>query len=60
MYDAGNCHYYIDEVARLKNGTLVIPVRWLEHEDGNVCAESYTVVFDQQVRKYLDSNDSWC
>lgn len=51
MYDAGDRHYYIDEVARLKNGTYVIPVRWLEDEDGNVCADAYTVVFDDQVSK---------
>ena len=60
MYDAGNGHYYIDEVARLKNGTFIIPVRWLEDENGNVCADSYAVVFDQQVLKFSVSNGSWC
>ena len=60
MYDAGNCHYYIDEVAHLKNGTFIIPVRWLEDENGNVCADSYAVMFDQQViQNFSDSNDSW-
>lgn len=49
MYDAGDCHYYIDEVARLKNGSFVIPVRWLEDEGGNVCSDAYAVQFDQQV-----------
>jgi hypothetical protein len=26
MYNASNCHYYIDEVAHLKNGNFIIPV----------------------------------
>jgi hypothetical protein len=51
MYDAGNCHYYIDELAHLKNGSFIIPVRWLEDEDGNVRADAYSVKFDHQVRK---------
>ncbi|KIJ94946.1 hypothetical protein K443DRAFT_639947 [Laccaria amethystina LaAM-08-1] len=57
MYDAGNCHYYIDEVACLKNGTYVIPVRWLEDEDGNVCADAYAVVFDHQLVANVVDNE---
>ena len=49
MYDAGNCHYYIDELARLKNGAFIIPVRWLEDEDGNAYADAWAVMFDHQV-----------
>jgi len=52
MYNAGNCHYYIDELARLKDGSFVIPVRWLEDVDKNVFADAYTVVVDQ-VRCFL-------
>ena len=49
MYDAGNCHYYINELAHLKNGVFVIPVRWLEDEDGNVFTDAYDVQFDHEV-----------
>ena len=49
MYDAGNQHYYIDELARLKTGNFIIPVRWLEDTDGNVFADAFTVTYDDQV-----------
>ena len=53
MYDAGNRHYYIDELARLKNGDLVIPVRWLEDNDGTVFADAYAVALNDQVRNFF-------
>lgn len=49
MYDAGSCHYYIDELARLKNGNFIIPVRWLEDVDKNIFADAYEVVIGDQV-----------
>lgn len=52
MYDNGSCHFYIDELARLKNGTFIIPVRWLEDEDGNVYADAYVVSVDHEVRNF--------
>lgn len=52
MYDAGDRHYYIDELARLKNGDFIIPVRWLEDNDGNVFADAYAVTFNDQVRGF--------
>jgi len=53
MYDAGDRHYYIDELAHLKNGNFIIPVRWLEDNDGGVFADAYTVTFDNQVWEFL-------
>jgi hypothetical protein len=52
MYDAGDRHYYIDELARLKNGDFIIPVRWLEDNDGNVFADAYAVTFNDQVQGF--------
>ncbi|KAF8951656.1 hypothetical protein BDZ97DRAFT_1683873 [Flammula alnicola] len=46
MYDAGNCHYYIDELAVLKNGKFIIPLRWLEDTDRKVFADAYSVKFN--------------
>ena len=52
MYDAGDRHYYIDELACLKNVNFIIPVRWLEDNNGNVFADAYAVTFDDQVRYF--------
>jgi hypothetical protein len=49
MYDAGDRHYYIDELARSKNGNFIIPVRWLEDTDKNIFADVYAVTFNDQV-----------
>jgi len=53
MYDADNRHYFIDELARLKDGKFIIPVRWLEDSDGNVFADAHRVVFNDQVKLSL-------
>ena len=49
MYDDGNRHFYIDELARLKNGHFVIPLRWLEDHNGNVLADAYAVTVNDEV-----------
>ncbi|KAF9455571.1 hypothetical protein BDZ94DRAFT_1303006 [Collybia nuda] len=46
MYDDGYCHFYIDEPARLKDGTLVIPVRWLEDSGGSIWANAWRIEYD--------------
>ena len=53
MYDAGDHHYYVDELAHLKNGKFIIPVWWLEDSDWNVFVDAYAIMFDDQVQKFL-------
>jgi hypothetical protein len=54
MYDAGNGnHYFIDEPARLKDGRMIIPVRWLEDEHGAVWCDAWEIKLNEQsVRVY--------
>ncbi|KIK78004.1 hypothetical protein PAXRUDRAFT_28705 [Paxillus rubicundulus Ve08.2h10] len=47
MWADGNKHYYIGELAELKGGQLVIPVRWFQLErNGPVHAEGVFVMHD--------------
>lgn len=42
-------HYYVNELAELKNGDLVIPFRWVV-QDGDVYADAWAVSIDNEVR----------
>ncbi|KAJ7269179.1 hypothetical protein C8J57DRAFT_1609392 [Mycena rebaudengoi] len=47
MYAAQGAHYYVNEVSRLRDGRLVIPVRWLKFR-GKVYADAFAVEFNEQ------------
>ncbi|KAL6304046.1 hypothetical protein BKA93DRAFT_817730 [Sparassis latifolia] len=57
MYDAGDGrHYYVQELAQLKNGGLVIPVRWLEMEKTReVYADAHHVEIEATGNMIVDS-----
>ncbi|KAJ6612917.1 hypothetical protein B0H10DRAFT_2277539 [Mycena sp. CBHHK59/15] len=45
MYDAKRCHFYVNELARMNNGKLVIPIRWVKYRN-TVCADAFIVELD--------------
>ncbi|EKM48298.1 uncharacterized protein PHACADRAFT_109167 [Phanerochaete carnosa HHB-10118-sp] len=53
MYDASaGKHFYVDELAKLQDGTFVIPIRWVVVH-GEVHADAFTVTIDQSVSHAL-------
>ncbi|KAJ7711067.1 hypothetical protein B0H16DRAFT_1480617 [Mycena metata] len=49
MYDAKHlpAHFYVNELARLNTGQLVIPIRWLKFRD-SICADTFLVELDDE------------
>lgn len=55
MYDDGNNrHYFINEPAMLRSGEIVLPVRWLEDEDGEVWMEVWSIVLNAVTVSLVD------
>ncbi|XP_006456915.1 hypothetical protein AGABI2DRAFT_47559, partial [Agaricus bisporus var. bisporus H97] len=44
MYANGDQHFYVDELAKLKDGRFVVPIRWLmNEEDHSVYADMWVI-----------------
>ncbi|KAJ8077850.1 hypothetical protein PM082_002291 [Marasmius tenuissimus] len=48
MYDAGTKHYYVYELAQLRNGDTVIPIRWILDQN-RISADAYLVGWNEVV-----------
>ncbi|KAJ7803978.1 hypothetical protein B0H14DRAFT_3091910 [Mycena olivaceomarginata] len=47
MYAAGLSHYYVNEVARLRDGRFIVPMRWVTHKN-KVWTDTFSVTFNEQ------------
>jgi hypothetical protein len=53
MYARGLKHFYIDEVCRLNNGQLVLPLAWIKR-DGKLSADCLLVTITMEVSSPTD------
>ncbi|KAI0082998.1 hypothetical protein BDY19DRAFT_901079, partial [Irpex rosettiformis] len=54
MYDAGEKHYYVNELTQLCDGRFVVPLRWVVYQS-TVHAQSRIVNFDREGFAFIDS-----
>ncbi|KAJ7906752.1 hypothetical protein B0H13DRAFT_2233563 [Mycena leptocephala] len=47
MYAGQYCYFYVNELARLKTGELVIPIRWVKFKNA-VCADAFKVEINSE------------
>ncbi|KAJ7243523.1 hypothetical protein C8J57DRAFT_1556786 [Mycena rebaudengoi] len=57
MYAAGMTHYYVNDVSRLRDGNLVIPIRWVKFR-GKVYADAFSVTFNKQDEAVINNSET--
>ncbi|KAJ7246181.1 hypothetical protein C8J57DRAFT_1678249 [Mycena rebaudengoi] len=57
MYAAGISHYYVNEVSRLRDGSLVIPIRWVKFRS-KVYADAFSVTINEQDEAVINNSET--
>jgi hypothetical protein len=57
MYADGDRHFYVLEFARLRNGNLVVPARWLTYK-GQTKADAFEVKWLQDGTVSINTNET--
>ncbi|KAJ7243992.1 hypothetical protein C8J57DRAFT_1452332 [Mycena rebaudengoi] len=57
MYAAGISHYYVNEVSRLRDGSLIIPIRWVKFRS-KVYADAFSVTFNEQDEAVINDSET--
>ena len=52
MYAAQHSHFYVNELACLKTGKFVIPIRWIKYKKV-VCADAFEVKLDAEISQFF-------
>ncbi|KAJ7206206.1 hypothetical protein C8J57DRAFT_1258525 [Mycena rebaudengoi] len=57
MHAAGMTNHYVNEVSRLRDGNLVIPIRWVKFR-GKVYADAFSVTFNEQDEAVVNNSET--